>query len=243
MATQSFLQRRSFAALLALTLSFLADAAAQGTSPKTDEAKSPGGAVQLAAVEVVEHRVDGLINKGLFPVDEDAALHYDVITRQEIERMGAANIEEVFRNTPEITAYSSANQEASVVQIVGPGSLASNLKMRGFDALQTTVLINGRRIARAQFPNLVGSASGDLSRIPVSAIERIEILPSSGSAMYGGGAIGGVINVILRKDYRGRELTLSYGTSTDGGASEYNASYMHGFSAFNGRTTGTLSLT
>lgn len=198
--------------------------------------------IELEKVEVTERRVDGLINKGLLPTDIDAPLHYDVITRQEIERMGATNIEEVFRYTPEISTYSTPNQEASVVQIVGSSSLSSNLRMRGFDANQTTVLINGRRIARASFPNLVGSASGDLTRIPVSAIERIEILPSSGSAMYGGGAIGGVINVILRKDYRGRELSVTAGTSTEGGSTEWSVNYLQGFSLRDGRTTGTFTL-
>lgn len=197
---------------------------------------------KLAAVEVTGTRMDGLINKGLLPTDIDAPLAYNVITRQDIERMGSSNIEEVFRNVPEISTYGTPNQEASTVQIVGSGSLSSNLRMRGFDSLQTTVLINGRRIARASFPNLVGNASGDLTRIPVSAIERIEILPTSGSAMYGGGAIGGVINVILRKDYQGRELSLSYGTSTRGGSDEWSASYMHGFSMFDGRTTGTVTV-
>ena len=200
------------------------------------------GALELEKFTVTDTRVDGLINKGLLPTDEDAPLHYDIVSRQDIERMGVTNIEEVFRNIPSITTYSTPNQEASVVQIVGSSSLSSNLRMRGFDANQTTVLINGRRIARASFPNLVGSASGDLTRIPISAIERIEILPSSGSAMYGGGAIGGVINVILRKDYRGRELSLTAATSWDGGSTEWNANYLHGFSLNNGRTSGTLTL-
>ncbi|HRP06637.1 MAG TPA: TonB-dependent receptor, partial [Opitutaceae bacterium] len=200
------------------------------------------GALELEKYSVVETRVDGLINKGLLPTDRDAPLHYEIVSRQDIERMGVTNIEEVFRNIPAITTYSTPNQEASVVQIVGSSSLSSNLRMRGFDANQTTVLINGRRIARASFPNLVGSASGDLTRIPISAIERIEILPSSGSAMYGGGAIGGVINVILRKDYQGRELSLTGATSWDGGSTEWNASYLHGFSINGGRTTGTFTL-
>lgn len=200
------------------------------------------GALELEKYSVVETRVDGLINKGLLPTDRDAPLHYEIVSRQDIERMGVTNIEEVFRNIPAITTYSTPNQEASVVQIVGSSSLSSNLRMRGFDANQTTVLINGRRIARASFPNLVGSASGDLTRIPISAIERIEILPSSGSAMYGGGAIGGVINVILRKDYQGRELSFTGATSWDGGSTEWNASYLHGFSLNGGRTTGTFTL-
>lgn len=218
-----------------------AERAAQSDSGRPDQGKVEDGKLVLEKLAVTGRRVDGLINKGLLPTDEDAPLHYDVISRQDIERMGAVNIEEVFRNIPAITTYSTPNQEASVVQIVGSSSLSSNLRIHGFDANQTTVLINGRRIARSSFPNLVGSSSGDLTRIPVSAIERIEVLPSSGSAMYGGGAIGGVINVILRKDYRGRELTLSTGTSTEGGSTTWGVNYMHGFSLFDGRTTGTLT--
>jgi iron complex outermembrane receptor protein len=196
----------------------------------------------LESYEVTGTKVDGLINKGIIPTSENSPVYFDVISRIEIERMGASNVEEILRNANQITTYSTANQEASVTQIVGPGSLASNIRMRGLDALQTTVLINGRRIARGQFPNLVGAASGDLSRIPVNAIERIEILPMSGSAMYGGGAIGGVINVILRKNYAGRELTTKYGTSTDGGGDEFTFNYLHGFTLNNGRTTGTLTV-
>lgn len=209
--------------------------------PQTDAGKEETPLV-LKSYEVTETKVDGLINKGVIPTSEDSPVYFDVISRIEIERMGASNVEEILRNTNQITTYSTANQEASVTQIVGPGSLASNIRMRGLDALQTTVLINGRRIARGQFPNLVGAASGDLSRIPVNAIERIEILPMSGSAMYGGGAIGGVINVILRKNYAGRELTTKYSTSTDGGGDEFTFNYLHGFTLNNGRTTGTLTV-
>lgn len=215
----------------------LADAVAAGT----EMARTSDGKVRLQDYEVRSSRVDGLVNKGIIPTTEDSPIYHNVIDRVEIERMGATNIEEVLRNTGEITSYSTANQEASVVQIVGPGSLASNVSMRGFDAQQTTVLINGRRIARAQFPNLVGAASGDLSRIPVAAIERIETMPMSGSAMYGGGAIGGVINVILRRDYAGRELSLRAGTSTEGGSTEWSVNYLHGFSINGGRTTGTFT--
>ena len=98
--------------------------------PAEPAAPSPapaGQAVQLASIEVREKRVDGLINQGLLPVDIDAPLPFNIVTRQEIERMGATNLEEVFRNTPEITTYGTPNQEASVVQIVGSSSLSSNL--------------------------------------------------------------------------------------------------------------------
>ena len=237
LSSSSFIPRIPLLIVLPALLS-----AAVPAEPAAPSPAPAGQAVQLASIEVREKRVDGLINQGLLPVDIDAPLPFNIVTRQEIERMGATNLEEVFRNTPEITTYGTPNQEASVVQIVGSSSLSSNLQMRGFDAQQTTVLINGRRIARSSFPNLVGASSGDLTRIPLAAIERIEILPTSGSAMYGGGAIGGVINVILRRDYRGRELSLSAGTSTRGGATEWSGSYLHGFSAFGGRTNGSLTV-
>lgn len=212
------------------------------------EAQAAGGAtvkdgvVQLQEFDVRSTRVDGLINKGLIRTDENSTLPFEVITRQEIEQLGATSIEEVFRYTPQITTYSTPNQEAAVNQIVGPNLLSSNLRMRGFDATQTAILINGRRIARAQIAGLTGAASGDLTRIPVSAIERIEILPQSGSAIYGGGAIGGVINVILRKNYSGTEVSTYVGTSTGGGATELRGTLLHGISLNNGRTTGSITL-
>lgn len=216
------------------------------TAPRQARAGEERGAddraLVLDEVEVTGPRVEGLINKGLIATDENSSLPYEVITRQEIEQLGATSIEEVFRYTPQITTYSTPNQEAAVAQIVGPNLLSSNLRMRGFDAQQTTVLINGRRIARAQIAGLTGSSSGDLTRIPVSAIERIEILPQSGSAIYGGGAIGGVINVILRKNYSGSEISTYLGTSTGGGATEYRGTLLHGFSLNGGRTSGSITL-
>ncbi len=226
----------------ALTVRREATAERVFAGPSSAAGEGSGPALRMEALEVSARRVDGLINKGLIATTEDASLPYEVITRQEIEQLGATSIEEVFRYTPQITTYSTPNQEASVSQIVGPNLLSSNLRMRGFDAQQTTVLINGRRIARAQIAGLTGSSSGDLTRIPVSAIERIEILPQSGSAIYGGGAIGGVVNVILRKNYGGTEVSTYFGTTTAGGATEWRGTLLHGFSRNHGRTTGSITL-
>lgn len=225
---------------ITVTRSTPAEKNAASRRDSTAAAQTAEANIQLQKFEVTSSRVDGLINKGVIPTDENAPIYFDVISRQEIERMGATSIEEVLRNTNQISTYSTPNQEASVVQLVTAASLQSNIRMRGFDATQTTVLINGRRIARAQIPGGVNNPSGDLSRIPVAAIERIEVLPMSGSAMYGGGAIGGVINVILRKDYVGRELTALVGTTTQGGATEYTVNYLQGFSFNQGKTTGTM---
>ena len=80
---------------------------------------------------------------------------------------------------------------------------------------RTLVLINGRRTT--VFGGVPGGGTDtavDVNSIPISAIERIEVLKDGASAIYGSDAIAGVINFILRKDYVGGEVTVGYGEST-----------------------------
>jgi iron complex outermembrane recepter protein len=79
------------------------------------------------------------------------------------------------------------------------------------------VLINGRRAALSPVVASGGSSFVDVSMIPVSAIERIEILSDGASATYGSDAVSGVINIILKTNYSGAELGGSYGFSTNKG--------------------------
>ena len=77
--------------------------------------------------------------------------------------------------------------------------------MRGLGETQTLVLINGRRVPGSPLQDTGGAASGfNVNQIPVSAIERIEILKDGGSAIYGADAVAGVVNFILRKRLPGR---------------------------------------
>ena len=73
-------------------------------------------------------------------------------------------------------------------------------------------------------PAFAGEIQGvrgvDLSAIPFSAIERVEVLKDGASAVYGSDAIAGVINFIMRSDYRGAEVTGYYGAPTRGGGGE-----------------------
>src|SRR6476660_3640561 len=77
--------------------------------------------------------------------------------------------------------------------------------------LSTLVLIDGQRVANSA---LSGAQAVDLNSIPLAMIERIEVLKDGASAIYGSDAIGGVINIILRKDYTGAELTVGGGTTS-----------------------------
>lgn len=212
-----------------------ADAAASRSS-----ARAADGSIVLDRVEISASAVGGLNNQTIFRTDETGALAYDVISRVEIERLGVTSIEELFRLIPQTTDYGSVALQGSATNPAFAGGATyqnSEVKLRGFSSLQTTVLINGRRLQRGNL-----SAGPDLNRIPTASIDRIEILPSSASAIYGGGAIGGAINIILRKDYTGRDLTLSAGTSTDGGAERYQFTYFEGRSLNEGRTQFSFTL-
>ena len=91
------------------------------------------------------------------------------------------------------------------------------------------MLVNGRRVAISPFAESITTNFVDINSIPVSAIERVEVLKDGASALYGSDAVAGVINIILRKDYEGLELAASYGNTTENGYDEQNYSAVWGF--------------
>jgi iron complex outermembrane recepter protein len=100
----------------------------------------------------------------------------------------------------------------------------SGVNLRGLGALSTLVLVDGRRVAAAgQFGDFV-----DVSNIPAAAIERIEILKDGASAIYGSDAVGGVVNIILKKRADGFSTLARIGTFTEGGGDELQASAVWG---------------
>ena len=145
-------------------------------------------------------------------IEGETALPVTVITRQDIDRMGAVTTEDILKRITASTAnYSDSTQ--------GVGYAVSNANLRGIGASSTLVLLNGRRLANHAFGSIGGfnaSANAvDLNSIPFSAIERVEVLRDGASAVYGTDAVGGVINFITRTDYRGLEVTVNYGAPQD----------------------------
>ncbi|WP_438480340.1 TonB-dependent receptor [Oleiharenicola lentus] len=211
------------------------------TTDRTARANAnQGGTIELDRFEVIGRKVDGLNNQSILSTAETGALNYNVISRVEMDRMGVTSIEELFRLIPQTSDYGSTAMQSAVQSTASPGGQtyqASEVKLRGFSSLQTSILINGRRLQRG-----TGQNGPDLNSIPLAAIDRIEILPSSASAIYGGGAIGGAINIILRKDYTGSDLTLKAGTSTDGGGEQYQATFFQGLIFNEGRTQLSFTL-
>jgi len=81
----------------------------------------------------------------------------------------------------------------------------------------------------------------DINGIPLAAVDRIEVLPSSASGIYGGGAVGGVINIILKRNFSGGEVKLNYQNTFDSNAPIRRVDFSYGFSLEKGRTSVMLS--
>jgi iron complex outermembrane receptor protein len=81
----------------------------------------------------------------------------------------------------------------------------------------------------------------DLNGIPLSMIDRIEVLPTGASAIYGGGSIGGVVDVILKKDYTGGNLTATYSNTMNVDTPTRRIAGIYGFSLEGGKTQVTIS--
>lgn len=112
----------------------------------------------------------------------------------------------------------------------------SQIQLRNLDTL---VLVDGRRVAVNAVAGLGGKVFVDVSQFPAAAVERLEVLTDGASAIYGSDAIGGVINVILRKDFEGAIANTRVGFS-HGSYDEEQASLLLGHN-FGPRINLTLS--
>jgi iron complex outermembrane recepter protein len=149
-------------------------------------------------------------------IDSETVSPVSVITREEIERSGKATIADVLRDIPG-NQGNSFNE--TFTNSFSPG--AAGVSLRGLGQKSTLVLINGRRMANYGFAQNLQDSYVDINSIPSSAVERIEILKDGASAVYGADAVAGVVNIIMRKDYRGASLGASSGTTSEGGMNEY----------------------
>ncbi len=133
---------------------------------------------------------------------------YTIFDRKEIARSGVVNLNEFLqREILESDATTlSPDQDGTQASFIA-GS--TNLNLRGYGSDETVVLVNGRRLPEVM---TIGSAAlpPDVSLIPVSLVEQVEVLPVSASALYTGNPVGGVINIVLRPDVDVTEVTATY---------------------------------
>lgn len=153
----------------------------------------PTATTELESIEVTGTRIKG----GAVPSPVIS------ISAARIQEEDFSDLGEVIRSVPQ---NFSGGQNPGVLSgnLAGAGNANQNmtggasLNLRGLGADATLTLLNGRRLAYGGFTQAV-----DLSAIPVEAVERLEIVADGASAIYGSDAVGGVGNVILKRDYDG----------------------------------------
>lgn len=142
-----------------------------------------------------------------------------IYDRKTIEASGATTLDEFMQTIPQninaATEIASgfAGEFGGVANVFG----ASGINLRGLGEQATLVLIDGKRTANG---GALGNAV-DISTIPLSQIERIDVLLDGASSIYGSDAVGGVVNIIMRKDYEGGTVTTEYKTALDGGTEQF----------------------
>ncbi len=193
-------------------LAGLAAAAALGAHAQTlPPTPAPSLAFQpLDAMVVTAIRSPQRANEALRDVE--------VITREDIDRAGPVSLAELL-------------QRRALVEFRGTGGAGqpAGLFLRGANAGQTLVLVDGLRVSSAT----VGTTS--IENLPLELIERIEVVKGPLSSLYGPDAIGGVVQVFTRAGAKPRLFaTAGYGTDAD-------SRLAAGFTAVEGRTTVSFS--
>lgn len=176
-----------------------------------------------------------------------------VLTAEDLARFGEATLERVLRQLPQnlggSTEFGGANNTgdtttalgrwAGLSRLNGTANVtgASTINLRGLGERATLILVDGKRIGSS---GLLGGFS-DISDIPLALVERVEILLDGASAIYGPDAIGGVVNVILRKDFQGVHASLRHAAPTGGGFSEQSVSLSGSYGWDSGSLTATFN--
>jgi iron complex outermembrane receptor protein len=216
------LNQAALAALL-ITSQLLAAQADQSNPPVLAAANI------TTSSDVAEESVDSIVVLGTARHDITtltSSAPVDVISSAELQSTGAVNLNEALSKL-----HPSYNFPQGQNAVKGQGVRAASL--RGVGPGYTLVLVNGKR------RNLSAQLSGtdpwpatqvvNINTIPLSAVERVEVLRDGAAAEYGSDAIAGVINIVLKENAAGADLDASGGAYNDGGGQTYHVLGNQGF--------------
>jgi len=208
----------------------------QSSRPQRESAASGAETTQTTneadgAVEGEEEIVvTGTRIRGAAP----AGSHVITLDREDIDQTGRSTVQEVLQTLPQ--NFGGSQNEATQEGTQNARSnmtYGSTVDLRGLGADATLTLVDGHRLAPAGVGGYI-----DISTIPLSAVERVEVLADGASAAYGADAVAGVVNIILRDDFDGAETGLRFGATSQGGASERAFSQLLGTSWRTGEIMG-----
>jgi len=161
--------------------------------------------------------------------DIDGASPVASISLEDMKLEGNLTVADALRNTT-LNSFGSFSEKS------GSSAMSqASVSLRGAGSNRTLVLMDGRRMAGS--PTLGGS-SANLNAIPSAAVERVEILKDGSSSIYGSDAVAGVVNVILKDDFEGLELSIGVGDREhDPGLDSQNFTLLGGWNSDKGNVT------
>lgn len=171
-------------------------------------------ATTLDAVTVTGSHIKGAAISGVGPVT--------IVDAEAIERSGAISVETLLQRLP--ASAGTAGSQTSAYW-TGDGWGTTQVNLRGLGASRTLVLVNGRRMVNG---GTGANSAVDLNTIPLSMIDRIEVLKDGASAIYGADAVAGVVNIITKRKFDGAKLAIKYGQTAEGDGEETGADLTFG---------------
>ena len=222
---------RAFAAMLFLAVVAGAGAAddvkigAAGPGPKKDQ-----DVVALQALVVTGSNIRRLDMENVLPVT--------VINTEALETRNAFTPVDLLTSLPQVT-----NVPLNETQTGSSGARGDNasINLRNIGSGSTLILINGRRLAANPMTQAL-THSVNVNHVPTQGIDHIEVLRDGASAIYGSDAVGGVVNYVMRRDFRGTEVKFRYGYPEQGGGQYAQTALTYGqdFAGGRGRFLATI---
>ncbi|HGM7299525.1 TPA: TonB-dependent receptor [Stenotrophomonas maltophilia] len=169
--------------------------------------------VDLAPIHVTGSRLPRTSVQTTLPVT--------TIDRADILRSGYGSLFDLLRHLPGMNGLPAMSSARSGDSQYLPVGAAATTSLDGMGPRATLFLVNGRRLPRYPMVSLEQGGLTDLGGIPLSFVERIELVRGGASAIYGADAMSGVVNIILRDQADGPEATLQTGLSSRGDAGQY----------------------
>jgi iron complex outermembrane receptor protein len=203
------------------------------------EAQSSGysstadGSAVLEEVLVTQRIVTGT---HLHDIEETGSLRIE-LTEKDPLWLGATTVPQILRRLPQDSRAGPSEDTHRVgAETMSNSGLGIAGNLRGLGAGGTLVLLNGRRVA----PSGDAGSFADLSNVPLSAVERLDVVMDGASALYGSDAIGGVINIVTRDQFSGVRLFADVGGNPDGTQHQYRLGQIGGLDWGSGHTVFAL---
>ncbi|MDK2124117.1 TonB-dependent receptor [Parachitinimonas caeni] len=175
------------------------------------------GAESVDKIEVTGTSIKRIAKEGAIPVQQ--------LKREDIQRTGATTVAELIQKLPAMQGFTIS---AIAAGSNSGGRVSASIHDIGED--YTLVLLNGRRVAPFE-----SGSSVNLNSIPLSAVERVEVLTDGASALYGSDAIAGVVNFILKKKQDGGNVEVGFDAPQEGGGESWNLNASYGLNLMEDR--------